>query len=321
MFTSESRPVVFVNTAAGSGRAKRHLKGVREAFATRTAWAQFVETTSGEQLRDMALAAIARGSRILLAMGGDGTAQGLVQAALGYDVVLGIVPVGAGNDFASALGLPEHPAAAARLLLDGETIRVDVAEARTADGKKRIYLGGGGIGLDVAAASVADQHYRGWPRKWRYVAAAVHAYASFKPPRVCVEFPGTELRSIHSEVMVAGVLNTPTYGAGLRLAPEAKVDDGLLDLVLVEHLKLMPFLGLLPRALWTGEIETPRMRRIQTPRVRLTPNRPSAFHGDGEILGPAPVEIEILPRAVQMLAPPCEARKSDGRVSRRAGGN
>jgi diacylglycerol kinase (ATP) len=317
VFTSESRAIVFVNAAAGSGRARRNLKRVREVFEESNAVAEFLETTSREKMRDLALAAISRGSRFLVAMGGDGTAQGLAQAAMGHDVVLGIIPGGGGNDFASALGLPVNPAEAAQALLDGETKRVDVAQVTSADGKERIYLGGGGIGLDVEAASLAVGRYRNWPRRWRYVAAAVHAYGGFKPFQVYVEFPGTELQSIESEFMMAGVLNTPTYGAGLRFAPEARVDDGVLDVVLVEYLKLVPFLGLLPRAVITGEVETPQMKRFQTPCVRMTAERQCLFHGDGEIIGPTPVDIEVLRGAIAVLVPSGEKRKHKGPASPR----
>jgi len=101
----------------------------------------------------------------------------------------------------------------------------------------------------------------------------------------------------------AGVLNTPTYGAGLRFAPEAQIDDGLLDEVLIEDLSTFEVLALLPRLIFSGELRTSSVRRRRAQRVRLTTRKPTLFHGDGEIIGPTPVEIEVVPRALQVLAP------------------
>ncbi len=89
----------------------------------------------------------------------------------------------------------------------------------------------------------------------------------------------------------------------LRFAPEAQIDDGLLDVVLIEDLSTFEVLALLPRLIFSGEPRRSRVRRWRARRVRLTTRKPTLFHGDGEILGPTPVEIEVVPRAVQVLAP------------------
>jgi diacylglycerol kinase (ATP) len=114
----------------------------------------------------------------------------------------------------------------------------------------------------------------------------------------CEDFVPVEYVSL-----LAGVLNTPSYGAGLRLAPDARIDDGLLDVVLLEDLSALSVLRLLPRLMGSGKLRTARVKRWKVKRVRMCADRPSLFHGDGEILGPAPVEIEVVPGAVQVLAP------------------
>ncbi len=103
--------------------------------------------------------------------------------------------------------------------------------------------------------------------------------------------------------MLTAVLNSPTYGAGLRLAPGATLDDGLLDVVTIEDLSKIGVLALLPRLMASGELRTSRVKRWRAQRVRLTTNRPCVFHGDGEIIGTTPVDIEVVPRAIQVLLP------------------
>jgi len=121
--------------------------------------------------------------------------------------------------------------------------------------------------------------------------------------RVRAEFPGSKIPSMDAQVFVAGVLNTRSYGAGLRLAPDACIDDGLLTTLFVKHLSAWQVLGAVPRLLTRGDPPDSYVDRVSASCVRLTANRDCLFHGDGEILGPAPVEIEVLPRAVRVLAP------------------
>lgn len=301
---SSSLPVVvFVNPAAGGGRASACLPRIRRAFDAASVPAEFISTASSQELESLALAVIHHGKRLLLALGGDGTFQALVNAAYGAEVVVGVLPAGGGNDFAAALQLPRDPVAAAKVLLNGRPKWVDLARARTADGRERFYAGGGGLGVDAEASRHARGAFRHLPGRSRYLASALRAFWDSRPIEVQAEFPGSDLPTIQATCLLAAVLNTPSFGAGIRLAPEAKVDDGWLDAVIVEDLKTYEVLGLLPRLIKTGELPTQRLKRVEARCVRYTADPPCLFHGDGEILGPAPVEVEIVPRAIQVLAP------------------
>lgn len=302
-FLRAAPSLVLVNFKAGGGRAHTYLPQVQRLFSSLEISAQFAPTDSAEALESAAKRAISQGQRLLFAMGGDGTFQALVNACFGADVLLGILPVGGGNDFAAALGIPRDPVKATEAVLRGKPRRVDVARARTADGRTRFYVGGGGVGLDAEAARYASGAYRHFPGRIRYIAAALRALAGYKALEVQIDFPETDHITVVSKTLLAGALNTPTYGAGLRLAPGATVDDGLLHAFLVEDLSILGVLNLLPRLVWSGGLRTSQIKRWQVKCVRLATDRPCLFHGDGEILGPTPVEIEVVPVAVQVLAP------------------
>ena len=295
--------VVFVNPAAGGGRTADYLPRIRKIFKAHALPTEFVLTKSAVELEGRARESIASRSRLLLAMGGDGTFQGLANAAIGSDILLGVLPSGGGNDLAAALGLPKNPVAAADAVLRGQPRPVDLVRVRTAEGHERLYAGGGGVGLDAEAAGYASGAYRRLPGRLRYVAAALRALRGFSPLQVRAEFPESELPSIESKVLLAGVLNTPTYGAGVRLAPEAQISDGWFDAVFVDDLSLWGVLKLLPRLMQSGDMRIPEVKRIRAKRVKLITDRPCMFHADGEIIGPAPVEIDVVPCAVRMLAP------------------
>jgi diacylglycerol kinase (ATP) len=299
----EHSAIVFVNSAAGGGRARVYLPRIEEVFESLRIDAKFVATNSAGELESSAQDAILQGEQLLFAMGGDGTFQALANATFGADVVLGILPVGGGNDFAAALGLLSEPIEAARAMLCGQPRCVDLVRVRTADGKTRLYAGGGGIGLDAEAARHAGGAYRYLPGRLRYIAAALRALAGYVPLGVRVDFPQSDTPSFEASALLAAVLNTPTYGAGVRLAPDAAVDDGALHVVLIEELSKLGVLSLLPRLMGSGELRTSRVKRWRVQRVKLTTSRPCYFHGDGEILGLTPVEIEVVPNAVQVLAP------------------
>jgi diacylglycerol kinase (ATP) len=301
--SQEFPAIVLVNPVAGGGRTGGYLLRVRRAFEARKIAAEFVVTESLEDLEARAQGAIDRGHRLLFAMGGDGTFQGLANAAYGSDALLGLLPTGGGNDFAAALGLPKDFAAAVDAVLGGRPRRVDLVRARTGDGRDRLYVGGGGVGLDAEAVAHAAGTYRRVPGRLRYIASALRALRGFAALGVHAEFPGSELPPMQAKVLLAGVLNTPSYGAGLRLAPGARLDDGCLDAVFVKDLNALEVLGLLPRLWWSGDLPESCMTRTRARRVRLVTDRPCFFHGDGEILGPAPVEIEVMRGAVRVLAP------------------
>lgn len=298
-----SPAVVFVNLTAGGGRARTCQMQIQAVFNSLEIPVELLVTNSAEELESAAKDAISQGRRALFAMGGDGTFQALANASFGSGVLLGVLPVGGGNDFAAALGIPRDPVKATEAVLQGRTRLVDLVRVRTADGRARLYVGGGGVGLDAEAARYASGSYRYLPGRFRYIVAALQALEEHVPLKVRIEFPETDLCPVEASALLTGALNTPTYGAGLRLAPEAAVDDGFLHVVLIEDLSTFGVLKLLPRLMGSGELRTSRVKRWRVKCVRLTTDRPCLFHGDGEILGPAPVEIELVARAVDILAP------------------
>jgi diacylglycerol kinase (ATP) len=299
---------VFVNPVAGAGRAERSLRGVRAAFARMEMTPEFIVAGSAAEMEAGVHAAIAQEARLVFAMGGDGTVQAVVNGACGDglnggDVVIGILPSGGGNDFAAALRLPKEPAAAVAGLRDAKIRSVDVLRARTADGATRLFVGGGGVGLDVEVSRHASNAYRRWPGRARYLASALRAWREFESIGVRAEFPEDDLPAIAARAMLAAALNTPSYGAGLRVAPDARVDDGLLDFAILKNLSAAQVGRAIPKMFVSGELPDSYFIRKKVRAVILQTDGPCMFHGDGEILGPAPVRIEVVPNAIRVLAP------------------
>ena len=294
--------LILANPTAGGGLAREALPPLR-AFAMEKQWnADFRSAESSAEFGQIARAEAVAGRERIFALGGDGTFQTLLNAVAGNaSVSIGVLPAGGGNDLASALGLPLDPVqAAAMILTQGEAVALDAARVRTADGAQRLYMGGGGVGLDAEAARFASGAYRRMRGRSRYLLSAIRALVKFRGIPVRVSLEGVEQASLHETALVLGILNTPSYGGGLKLAPQASLEDGRLDLVLLENLSALEIAGILPRLAVSGEIRTERIRRISMTRARIETEQPCAFHADGEIAGMTPVEVAVVPRAIRV---------------------
>ncbi|HEY6129094.1 MAG TPA: YegS/Rv2252/BmrU family lipid kinase [Candidatus Acidoferrum sp.] len=297
---------VFVNPAAGGGCAGRKVAEVSAGFARRNYPAKIVEPDSAEELRRNVRAAVDAGCTTLIAVGGDGTLQVVASEAVGREVRVGVIPAGGGNDFAAALGIHRDPEKAVEVIVRGNCRAVDVVRVRTARGEAlhhSLYLGGGGMGLDAEAVKYASGRFLTWRGRLRYMASAIAALRGFCGIEVEATVPDSGLPKIAKKVLIAAVLNTPTYGGGLRLAPQALVDDGMLDVVMIEMMRRREVLALIPRLLATGELSTRRVVRLRAATIRLSAPRGTSFHGDGELLGETPVEIQVVHKGLQMLVP------------------
>ncbi len=292
----------MANPTAGGGLAQEVLPRLQR-FAAAKPWnVEFRSARSSGEFTQIAREEAARGRERIFALGGDGTFQVLLNALAGNEEVsIGVLPAGGGNDLAAALGLPPHPVKAAELILErGVSVSLDAARVRTADGLERLYMGGGGVGLDAEAARFASGVYRKIRGRSRYLLSAIRALRKFHAVGVHVSLDNSVENSLDARALVLGVLNTPSYGGGLRLAPEARLEDGKLDLVILEDLSLLEIAAILPSLTISGEIRTPHLQRHCITRARIETDRPCVFHADGEIIGQTPVEIAVVPRAMRV---------------------
>jgi diacylglycerol kinase (ATP) len=303
--SSQIPDLILANPTAGGGLGREALPRL-EAFASNKHWsAEFRSAESSAEFTQIAQEEAAAGRERIFALGGDGTFQALLNAVAGNtSISIGVLPAGGGNDLATALGLPMDPVLAAEMMLTwGEAVALDAARVRTADGAERLYMGGGGVGLDAEASRFASGVYRDMRGRSRYLLSAIRALGKFRGIDVRVSLEGAAQTSLQGSALVLGILNTPSYGGGLRLAPDASLEDGRLDLVLLENLSGFEIARMLPRMAMSGEIRTRRIQRYCMTRARIETERPCAFHADGEIIGMTPVEIAVVPRAMRVWRP------------------
>lgn len=293
----EPRLLVLVNPSAGHGRARRAAPQVAGFLGSQGAAADFVESTSGDDLEVRAAEAAQQGYTHVAALGGDGAFHHLLNGAFGRELVLGFFPCGNGNDIAMGLEIPTEPVAAAHAFLRAAPAPVDVLRARCTGGRERLFVGAGGMGLDAEAARLVHGRFRRLPGVTRYVAAALWALTSFEPMEMRIEIDD---QAWTGRALFAAVANAPSYGAGVKIEPAARMDDGWLNLVLVKDMPWTKLLEAIPPVLRSGDLRLPEIERYRARRIRLEAERTALVHGDGELLGEAPAEIEVVPGAVQV---------------------
>ncbi|MEO3804656.1 YegS/Rv2252/BmrU family lipid kinase [Nonomuraea sp. B1E8] len=288
---------LLVNPAARGGRTLRLLEPVaRRLRAGGAELSVIVGDDAGDAL-DRACTAVAERPDALVAFGGDGLVHLAVQAVAGTDVPLGIIPAGTGNDIAAALGVPcGDLLAAARTVLRMRARRVDAARV-VAGPADELFAGVMCCGFDSRVNERANRLT--WPPGMaRYVVAMVDELRSFRPIPFRVTLDEDEV--IEREAMLVAVANTRSYGAGMRVSPDASPDDGLLDVVTLGAVSKAEFLRVFPsvyRGTHVGH-RAVSIRRVRSVRLEAAD---VVAYADGERVGPVPAHCEVRPGALRVL--------------------
>ncbi len=267
-----------------------------------------VDTTGPGEATHLARQAAADGYEVVVAVGGDGTLNEVCNGLLGTEAVLGVLPAGTGNVFAADVGLPiwtpltpDAPTKAAEVIVSGRRRRIDVGRVTLADGSSRHFLMWCGIGLDAAitqsknTSNLRPLSYAAW-----VIAGVMVIYDFLGTPATLLTDEGVT----RERILMAVASNGQLYGRVWRLSPEAKMDDGLLDIaVMAGHgwpSTLKHILGLTMRK----HVQDPDFHVLRTQRLRLTSKYPLPVHVDAEMFGSTPVDIEVLPGALTVIVPP-----------------
>jgi diacylglycerol kinase (ATP) len=288
---------LLVNPAARGGRTLRLLEPVARRLRAGGAELSLIVGDDAADALERACTAVAERPDALVAFGGDGLVHLAVQAVAGTEVPLGIIPAGTGNDIAAALGVPcADPIAAVRTVLRMKSRLVDAAHVR-AGRAEELFAGVLACGFDSRVNERANR--RTWPPGMaRYLVAMVEELRSFRPIPFRIAFDDDE--AIEREAMLVAVANTRSYGAGMRVCPDARPDDGLLDVMTVGALSKAEFLRVFPSVYRGTHLGHPAVSVRRARTVRLEAAGVVAY-ADGERVGPAPVECVIRPGALQVL--------------------
>jgi YegS/Rv2252/BmrU family lipid kinase len=288
------RLALLVNPAAAGGKALAAVEPASAELQRLGAEFRVVETASGEHAKREARAAGANGETPV-AIGGDGLVGTLAGAICGSEAALGIIPAGRGNDFARVLEIPNDPTEAANVVATGDTRLLDVGEV---DGKS--FVGIASVGFDSDANRIANEA-KLVTGNLVYAYAALKALAKWKPAHFEFTIDGEQHAVTGYSV---GVCNSKAYGGGMYAAPQAELDDGLLDVITCGDTPKRRFLfRTLPKVFKGTYLEDPWIDCFTATTVEVSADRPFTMYADGDPLAELPATVRIRPHSLYVVVP------------------
>ncbi|KQX07263.1 MULTISPECIES: diacylglycerol/lipid kinase family protein [unclassified Leifsonia] len=297
---SALRITVAINPNASFGRNREIGPRVVEALLRAGHDVAMLREPNFELLRREATHAVEAGTDALVVVGGDGMVSLGANLAAGTGLPLGIVAAGTGNDMARGLGLPVGDTdAAIRTLLDSldrEPRLIDAASVRHGD-LTTWYAGVLSAGFDAVVNERANTMTR--PRgSSRYILALLRELITLKPVRYTLTIDGT-VREV--EGMLVSVANNVSLGGGMKVAPDALLDDGLLDVFIVKRLSRLEFIRVFPKVFSGTHNTHPAVEIVRASAIRIETDASIVAYADGERVGPLPIDITVVPGALRIL--------------------
>ncbi len=284
---------MLVNPHSAGGRTLKLLPEVERELQRRDVRYRVVRTESLEHGIDEARQA-AEDGEIPVVMSGDGLVGQVGGALAQTGTPMGILPGGRGNDLGRVLRIPSEPAGAVSVLAEGHEREIDVGVVN-----ERRFLCIASLGFDSVANRIANEA-RFVKGNLVYAYAALRTLAAWKPHTFTVTVDGERTECFGYSVAVA---NSRAYGGGMFVAPNAELDDGLLDVVLTAHTGKLRFLKSLPQVFKGTQIENEEITVLRGAEVEVSADQDFAIYADGEHLADLPATIRVLPRALRVIAP------------------
>ena len=286
---------IIANPRAGHGQGGKNVEQLRKTIRRHGLDCTPILTErpghAGEIARELAAASEPR----LAVMGGDGTIGEVVDAIVGSDTELAVLPTGTGNDVARSLGIPLRDLdAGLEIARTGAVRAIDVGRERD-----RHFISVLGIGFPAVVAAEANgiTWIKGSPAFFVAVYKALHR---MRPVPLVIEL---EDRTLELDAVAVLVQNTPYTGGGLHMAPGAELDDGILDVVVVDAIGRLELMVHFPKAYRGRHLEHPgfSLHRSRTVRIRSATPLPKMF--DGDLFGATPLEADVVPGGVRVVVP------------------
>jgi diacylglycerol kinase (ATP) len=304
-------PLVIINPIAGMGRAHHLAPRIAAALGGELGRARILETREPGHAERLAAAATDLGHDRVIAVGGDGTIQEVLNGLMaaggapdGGPPVLGIVPAGSGNDLARSVGLPSAPLDALAVALGGQTRALDLGLARH-DGEARYFAAAGGTGFDAQVAFTMA----GRPHRWQrgrvgYFLSTLNELRRYRNRDLRIRLAtDAGARELDGRYLFVAFANGAYYGGGMKICPDASISDGMLDVCLVGDISRLGAMRELPGIYRAAHVDHPLVEIVRVRELRIEGQASTRVHLDGEPFGMLPVDISLLPAAVAVAAP------------------
>ncbi len=304
MSRSTAKTVFLVNPASDNGKTgKRWPELARRASALGLSGETFFSERPGH-LIELARAAVDGGAKLVIAVGGDGTLNEVVNGIAERDVDLATIPLGTGMDFVRTYGIPTKFEDAVRVARDGTPRTIDAGRVtyRTWAGEEAVrwFANVGSVGMSGAVAQRVNGMSKALGGKATFFYALTRVFLEWENTEVTVRFDGGERTGRMHDVVVA---NGRWHGGGMKLAPDAEPDDGAFDIVLIGDVSKVDFLTTAPKIYKGAHIHHPKVEVLRSTRVEVTAPVTLPIELEGEQVGTTPVTFEVVPGAIRVRTP------------------
>lgn len=284
-----------INRGSGNGKAIKAWQVVEEQLERQNIKYEAIFSTSATEACEQIRKAAHRESQQItgvVVVGGDGTVHGVLPTLLETELPLGIIPAGSGNDYARGLNIPFHPGEALQNILESTTIDLDCIYAMD-----RYAMTVVGIGLDAAVAQAVNLSR--WKRRLNKFRLGFMIYAwclikvlfTYRPAEVTLYVDGRQYK--YRKVWLMATANLPFFGGGMYISPQSKADDALLDVCVVHGVSRFGLLRAFPKVYKGSHLQHPAVDFVRGSTIQMIASHPLLAHGDGEILGETPLDIQL----------------------------
>ncbi len=284
----------IVNPVAGKKQVVECINQMKKAALDRGFEAAVYITEGFGDATGKGQRAVDEGCDVVAAVGGDGTVSELVNGILGSGAVMGIIPTGSGNDFARTLGIPSNFDEALGCILNGNIRSIDIGVVND-----RYFVNVASVGFDARVAMETNKIKKRVSGPLAYVLGVFKTLAEYKPFDIELE---AETETIRKQATLVALANGEYYGGGMKIAPGAVPDDGLLEVYVVDGMSRLKILRLFPLIYSGRHTGRPEVRSFKAKSVNIRCQN-GYINSDGEVIGQCPASFGIMPAALDVIVP------------------
>jgi len=296
---------LIINLTAGGGKPRPHLKTIFKYLKENGFNFKVSYTSHHGEATELAQKAADNGAELIVSVGGDGTVNEIVNGIMKSknNPSLGIIPLGWANDFIKSVNIPPDITQACQILVQGKTKKIDIGVINS-----QIYFANiCGVGFDAEVAQYANQMKNRHPN-WRILSAFIYVFATVKKllspfsyHNLKIKFDGQE---IHSKILFIAISNGKIYGGRFNITPEAILDDGLLEICLVEEMGRFKYLSIIPRVFKGTHASIKGVNFYRAKEVVIQSSEPVLAQVSGEVIeGQKEFTITLLPKSLKLIVP------------------
>ncbi len=298
------RILVIVNPVAGGGKTLRLLPKIKRWLSESNHEFIYIITKSPEEMHSEIVKAPSKGIEAILLSGGDGTVHQALSAIAETGLPLGYLPCGRGNDFARNIGLSMDLKSNCSFLSKPSFRKLDLPSIN----QQTPFVAVAYVGFDGEVSRLANDHQGYFGGTLGYIICVLKALKSFKPFEVEITIDDQTLRE---RVMMVSVANAPFYGGGMKIVPQAIMDDGVLDICIVKEISKPELLRQFPKVFKGTHITHPRIMMASGRKIKIISDEERDLFADGEPAGKLPAECTIGSETIRVLAPSNPNQRSE----------